>query len=246
MKDMKPIIGLFVKDNENRIDDAEENVYVAAVEQSGGVALVLPYDKRDDVLEHFVSACDGFFFTGGTDINPLRYREKVKDTCGNIEYSRDEFEFRAFEKIKRTNKPVLGVCRGMQLINVALGGTLHQDIPTEIKTKILHRQAAPEFVSSHKVYVLENTPLFNLVEENQMTANSFHHQCIKTLGDGLLPMARADDGIIEAVYYDGKRYLRAYQWHPERLYFQSKENRLVFNDFINACQKVNDVNVESI
>ena len=102
MKDTKPIIGLFVKDNENRIDDAEENVYVAAVEQSGGVALVLPYDKRDDVLEHFVSACDGFFFTGGADISPARYGEKARDTCGKIGYSRDDFEFRAFEKIIKT------------------------------------------------------------------------------------------------------------------------------------------------
>ena len=199
--------------------------------------MVLPYDESDEVIDSMVSNCDGFFFTGGADINPLRYREKVKSTCGNIEYSRDEFEFRAFEKIIKTKKPILGVCRGMQLINVALGGTLHQDIPTEIKTKILHKQSEPEFSPSHKVNVSENTPLFNLVQKNKITANSFHHQCIKTLGDGLLPMARADDGIIEAVYYDGERYIRAYQWHPERLYFQSKENRWIFDDFIEACLK---------
>ncbi len=236
MKDTKPIIGLFVKDNENRIDDAEENVYVAAVEQSGGVALVLPYDKRDDVLEHFISACDGFFFTGGADIAPCRYNENKHIKCEETDSKRDEFELASIEKILKTDKPVLGICRGMQLINVALGGTLYQDIPSEIKTAVLHRQHEPKFSPSHKVNVIPETPLYFIANKERVLANSFHHQCVKTLGTGLSVMATADDGIIEAVYFEGERYIRGYQWHPERLYVLDSLSRELFKDFIEACR----------
>ena len=123
----------------------------------------------------------------------------------------------------------------MQLINVALGGTLHQDITSEVKNSIVHRQIEPKYSPSHEVNITKGTPLHALVNKIRMPANSFHHQCIKALGNGLSVMATADDGIIEAVYSTEDRYLRAYQWHPERLYVSNSLNRSLFDDFIEAC-----------
>lgn len=232
----KPLIGVFTKNIVDRTDEKNEIVYVASIEQSGGIPLVLPYDKNDKVLDHYVSVCDGFFFTGGVDIDPSRYGALKHAKCGETDIRRDEFEFAAIKKILKTNKPILGICRGMQIINVALGGTLYQDIPSEVKTSTLHRQRAPKFSPSHGVNVTKGTPLYFLANKTRMIANSFHHQCIKVLGEGLSVMATADDGIIEAVCFVGERYIRAYQWHPERLYVTDSLNRRLFCDFIEACR----------
>ena len=140
------------------------------------------------------------------------------------------------QRVLAAQKPILVICRGAQLVNVALGGTLYQDIPTEMQTTLLHRQSEPKFSPSHAVRVIEHTPLMELVGKEWLEANSFHHQAIKHLGKGLAVMAVAEDGIIEAVYATGASYLRAYQWHPERLYDTHWQHRLVFDDFINACR----------
>ena len=130
---------------------------------------------------------------------------------------------------------MLAICRGLQLTNVALGGSLYQDIPTEYKTDILHRQTAPAGESTHTASVVTGTPLDTLIGKKSMTVNTFHHQAIKKLGKGLEIMASADDGIIEAVYHSDHPYLRAYQWHPEKLYDTDDNNRRIFDDFIEAC-----------
>lgn len=209
--------------------------YIKAIELAGGLPVLLPYVSDEETIESFISICDGFFFTGGADVDPKRYGEQPKSTCGDIQYNRDTLEFKVFEKVINTSKPILAICRGAQLVNVALGGTLYQDIPTEIDTSISHRQTEPKFSPSHDVSVIENTPLYTLVGVERIKGNSFHHQSIKTLGKGLEIMALASDGVVEAAYLSGERYLRAYQWHPERLCASDKHNRLIFDDFIKAC-----------
>ncbi len=231
----KAVIGLFVKKREKKEDEATERTYCASIEENGGVALVLPCDLENESIERIVNECDGFFFSGGMDIEPSRYGAAKRAECGETDKRRDEFELLAIERILKTAKPILGVCRGMQLINVALGGTLYQDIPSELETSIPHRQTEPKFSASHEVRVADGTPLYSLVNEKRMSANSFHHQCVKDLAKDLGAMAFADDGIIEAVYFKGERYIRAYQWHPERLYGNDPLNRRLFLDFIEAC-----------
>lgn len=136
----------------------------------------------------------------------------------------------------KTSKPILAICRGAQLVNVALGGTLYQDIPSEVPTKILHKQSEPDFSPSHDVKIMNNTPLYEMMRTEQIKGNSFHHQAIKALGKGLEIMAIAEDGIIEGVYSSGKQYVRAYQWHPERLFDTDAQSRMIFEDFIHACK----------
>ena len=135
-----------------------------------------------------------------------------------------------------TEKPLLGICRGAQLINVAFGGTLIQDLPSEAPSNILHRQTEPKNAHSHYVNVTVGSPLHTLIGCERIRVNSFHHQAVKRLGDGLQITARADDGVIEAFCLCEKRFVRAYQWHPERLYHVDENSKLIFREFISACE----------
>ena len=234
---MQPIIGMLAEIDDDK-KTAIHHAYVFAIENSGGLPLLFPYIENEQIIDRFTELCDGFLFTGGMDIAPKYYNEKQSPFCGTSQSFRDKFEFRVIKKVLATEKPILCICRGAQLLNVALGGSLYQDIPNECPSNIAHRQAESKFSPSHDVNIFENTPLSRLIGTARMVANSFHHQAIKALGDGLRVMATADDGIIEAVYYDSDRYVRAYQWHPERLFEIENNNRLLFKDFISECESV--------
>lgn len=232
---MRPVIGALAE----IYDDLQTRMnatYASAIEHSGGMPLVLPYVEDDGVIEDFVALCDGFLFTGGADVDPACYGEERTPACGESQPNRDALELRVFKSAFRTQKPILGICRGTQLINVALGGTLYQDLPSERPGDVAHRQTEPKNDFSHSVNLLADTPLHRLVGGERMRANSFHHQAIKKLGAGLAVMATADDGVIEAVYLEGEHYLRAYQWHPERLCEEDAPSKLLFDDFIAACR----------
>ena len=161
---MKPIIGILAE-----VDDEfackVQNSYISAIEKSGGIPILLPYVESNKTIKDFVQICDGFLFTGGADIAPQRYGENCKDTCGTIQCNRDKLEFNVLQEVLKTSKPILAICRGAQLVNVALGGTLYQDIPIELCTSISHRQSEPKFSPSHQVNVFANTPLSFLIKK---------------------------------------------------------------------------------
>ena len=228
---MIPVIGMLGAVDNDKVASLIYN-YAKAIEKSGGLPVLLPFVESNEILDEFVSRCDGFLFTGGADVSPERYGEEIKPACGDIQYNRDELEFKAFGKIFESRKPILAICRGAQFVNVALGGTLYQDLPTEFASDIVHRQREGLLDYSHYIRVVENTPLYTLMGESRIKGNSFHHQAIKRLGEGLKVMANADDGVVEAVWYDGEQYLRAYQWHPERLCEADDFNKRIFDDFI--------------
>lgn len=233
---MRPIIGLLAAvDNDGTT--TLFHPYARAIEQSGGVPLLLPYTESVDVIARFVAMCDGFLFTGGVDIAPERYGETASELCGEIQPLRDAMEFAVLGEVLAAGKPILGICRGAQLLNVALGGTLYQDLPSERPSDIAHRQTEDKFEFSHDIIVLPDTPLHTLVGATRMRGNSFHHQVVKSLGRGLCVMAEAEDGVIEAFYAPDHAYLRAYQWHPERLYKKDENSRVLFYEFISACKK---------
>ena len=233
---MNPIIGMLAEVDNNFVTTLQKT-YISSVAESGGIPVMIPYLEKDDTIDCLIELCDGFLFTGGCDIDPRYYGEEASPLCGPIQCYRDGLEFNVFEKAIESGKPIMGICRGCQLINVALGGTLYQDIPSELNTKILHRQTEPQNEPSHSVTIKRGTPLFELIGNDEMTANSFHHQAVKQTGKGLKSMAVADDGIIEALYCESEQYIRAYQWHPERLYTSDRNNKLIFDDFIRACGK---------
>jgi len=213
------------------------NTYSDAIIKSGGLPVIIPYTEDEKSLSEYTETCDGFLFSGGCDIEPARFGEETKDTCASIQKNRDALEFSLFKRAFEAKKPIMGICRGIQVINVALGGTLYQDIPSEIPSEIPHRQTEPKFLPSHDVSIISDTPLMELIGKERMTANSFHHQAIKALGEGLEVMALAEDGIIEAVFHTSESYIRGYQWHPERLFSKNEDNRILFEDFINRCKR---------
>lgn len=236
---MKPVIAMLAE-IEDDLSTKIKYSYIRAIEGSGGIPLLVPYIEDRDTLEDIVAIADGFFFTGGADINPRLYGEEQSAGCGTIKHKRDALEFSIIERVLNSQKPILAICRGLQLLNVALGGKLYQDIPSELCTNISHVQKAPNSSPSHEVTVIPDTPLYALTVRDRMTVNSFHHQAIKSLCTGLKAMALADDGIIEAVFSEGNRYIRAYQWHPERLYDVDANNKKIFDDFTVACKSIGE------
>jgi putative glutamine amidotransferase len=232
---MRPVIGVLAEVD----DEAATRVmrsYIHALEASGGAPLLLPYTEDPEVLSRFAEVCDGFCFTGGKDVDPKHYGEERHPGCEAIAPLRDALELVVFAAVYPTGKPILGICRGAQLINVAMGGTLYQDLPTQRPSAIAHRQSQPKTEPSHSVRILAGSPLFEQIGAERMQANSFHHQAIKTPGKGLEIWAVADDGVIEAVGLPGERYLHAYQWHPERLCDGDADNRKIFERFVEACR----------
>ncbi len=232
---MKPIIGL----TGAITDDFFTSIfapYTKAIEMAGGVPLLLPYTQNADTLDDFAALCDGFLLTGGADIDPTRYGERPLSACGALQQNRDALELALLDRVLKTDKPVLGICRGAQVLNVALGGTLYQDIPTQCPSQLAHNQSEGMFDHSHEVDVLPSTPLFDLLAHSRVVTNSFHHQAVKQPGRGLAVMARADDGVIEALYHTAHPYMRLYQWHPERLCPKDAVHRALFDDFVAACR----------
>ena len=171
---------------------------------------------------------DGMLLGGGLDVDPARYGSEVKpDANVEIDPERDSTEFAAFEKARREGVPVLGICRGMQLVNVALGGTLHQDIPSERPSDVVHEVPGqhPER-RDHKVEVKPGTRLSEIARTSEMEVNSRHHQAVDRLAPGIAVSAVAPDGLIEA-FESASPWLLAVQWHPENLVADAASRRLV-------------------
>lgn len=232
---MKPVILVFGTINDERTLGLG-NQYSRAIELAGGLPLVVPYIESEADIREVIDYCDGVFFTGGADVDPAEYGEEISEKCGAFQKYRDALEIAACKAAVNANKAILGVCRGSQLINVALGGSLYQDLPSEVGGDVAHVQTENKDSFSHAVNVVEGTPFARLAGAERIRANSFHHQAIKRLGDGLVPMAYADDEVIEAAYSTELDYLRAYQWHPERLIGIDEVSRNIFGDFVDACK----------
>ena len=201
--------------------------YAQAIENSGGIPFILPYSRDAGVIEEMANDLDGILFTGGTNIDPLKYGENVSNLCGSIEYERDLFELELCKRSLEKDRSILGICRGCQLITVANGGKLIQHIES-------HDQTQDKHISSHPVEVLPDTLLYNIIKAEKTDVNSFHHQAVKNLG-GLKIAARTLDGSIEAVYMDGKKFCLGIQWHPERMYSTNIHAKAIFDSFIASC-----------
>lgn len=215
---MKPTVGVLPL-----WDEAKDSIwmlpgYMNGILAAGAVPVILPFSTDEQDIEKILSFCSGFLFTGGQDISPEIYGEEPIEGLNDVCQKRDELEIAVFKAALGYDKPVLGICRGIQLINAALGGTLYQDLPTQRPSDIVHRQQPPYDVPSHTVSVLKDTPLFEYLKNETLQVNSSHHQAIKTLSDELKAMAFSPDGITEAVYRPKSRFLWAVQWHPRKTF----------------------------
>lgn len=211
--------------------------YLYAVENSGGIPLTLPLAKGADIKTLF-DMCDGFLFTGGQDISPSLYGETAIAQCGEACAARDCFEKELLRLAVEEDKPVFGICRGIQFMNAALGGTLWQDLPLQYGTGVEHHMSPPYEREVHKVTLAKNSPLYALLGQESFGVNSYHHQAVKELAPCLCETARSEDGLTEGVYYPGKRFIWAVQWHPELSFKTDEKSRKIFKCFIDSCLSV--------
>ena len=233
----KPVIGL------TPLYDIEQDRlwmrpnYLRAVIESGGVPLVLPLIDDQADIGALAALCDGFLFTGGPDVHPSLFNEDVMRYCGAIDENRDALEILLLHEAERLNKPVLGICRGIQLINVALGGSLYQDIPAQVEAvPIAHYQQPPYHVPVHSVTVERDSPLYHIVNKEVMMVDSMHHQAIKKLAPSLQCAAKSKDDLVECAFMPGKRFLMGVQWHPEWMFQPNSDSEKLFSTFVNAAK----------
>ncbi len=203
--------------------------YLEAIRLSGGFASPLAASLDDKYINDTANSFDGFLFCGGEDIDPSYYGEERCQKIGNICSLRDEFEYKLFKAVYATGKPILGICRGMQGINVFLGGSLHQHIDGHIQTE-------EKPARTHIVKLKAGTPLANIIRGDSIPVNTFHHQAVKRLAEGLITDAESEDGYIEAFHLDGHKFLLGVQWHPECYYSLEESSKRLFDAFIEACR----------
>lgn len=233
---MNPIIGVLP------LYDNEKNSiwmlpgYMDGIKKCGGTPIILPYGATKEELEELNKFIDGYLFTGGDDINPALYKAKRKEKCGLSNSIRDEMEKNLYEIAKRTDKAILGICRGIQLINVLEGGSLYQDLESEHPSKVNHRDKEKCNKGSHSVYVFHNTPLRDLISSDSLMVNSLHHQALRRIASSLKSMAVSEDGLVEAIYHPKMKFLWGVQWHPEYLDSNMEASKVIFKAFVDACK----------
>ena len=232
----KPIIGVTPSVDEEHHRCLVQPGYLESIQRSGGLPLMLPLTDCDEDIARFVEICDGFLFVGGPDIEPWRYGQKLLPECGPQNIQRDALEWKLMKAALAADKPILGVCRGIQVLNTVLGGTLYQDIPSQYETELCHSMPEPPYNRmAHPFRVVEGTPLADFpIPEG---VNSRHHQAILDLAPGLEIMAYAADGIIEAVRMPEKHFVWAVQWHPEAFWEEEGMNLQLFQALIHAAEK---------
>lgn len=209
--------------------------YTAAIVQAGGLPMVLPMIEDDGAVADLADQLDGLLLTGGVDVDPSFFGEEPVPQLGEVSPVRDAMELKLTKEFLSRNKPVFGICRGMQVLNVAAGGSLYQDLAAQKKRVIQHTQRAPRWHASHEAAVLAKTKLREIFQSEKIRINSFHHQAVKEVADGFIVSATAQDGVIEAIESKQHRYVVAVQWHPENMWRKDPMFFRLFKTFVEHC-----------
>ncbi|HAV5942724.1 gamma-glutamyl-gamma-aminobutyrate hydrolase family protein [Acinetobacter baumannii] len=195
--------------------------YIQAIEQAGGMPIILPVTSDIESLQGILARLDGVLFTGGSDVNPRYYNEMPHEKLGSLEPRRDSHEFALAQKVMRSfSYPVLAICRGYQLVNIVQQGTLYQDIQAQRPISDINHAmwTSPKHEEIHDVRLIDDSKCYEIFDQRKsIKVNSFHHQGIKDLGKHLKASAVAPDGMIEAYEMQGGRFVIGVQWHPEMM-----------------------------
>lgn len=210
--------------------------YMKGLTKAGGIPVMLPLSADRDTLTQLAKQLDGFLFSGGQDVAPAVYGEQPIPACGPLCPERDAMERALLPLVWEMDKPVLGICRGIQLLNAVLGGTLYQDLPTQTVSEVQHHQDPPYDKPVHEAALVEHTPLYMKLKRSRISVNSCHHQGIRELAPKLRAMAYAPDGMIEAVYAPDRTFVWAVQWHPEFFSVDDEISRTIFGAFVDAAR----------
>lgn len=208
---MQPIVGITGSNRSGEHSLLFKDYYVRAVQRAGGLAVLLPPTTEESLLNGYIELCQGLLFTGGGDFDPVYWGEEAGPESAEIDPRRDKFELSLAIKAMQRRRPVLGICRGCQLLNVAAGGSLWQDV----QSTITHAQKAPRYYPIHAIFIEPGSRLADIMKSTEIRVNSFHHQAVKGLGPGFYITAMAGDGTIEAIESRESYFCIGVQWHPE-------------------------------
>jgi putative glutamine amidotransferase len=211
--------------------------YSQAILHSGGAAVIIPAAQDRKSLERILSSVQGLILSGGPDVHPRRFGEEPLAGLGEVDETLDRMELMAAGLAVEKNLPVLGICRGIQVLNIALGGTLYQDIPSQLPESICHAPKADKAVNTHMVRIEPGSRLHRLFGKREIWVNGKHHQSVKDVAPGLVVTARAKDGVIEAVEFPGKRFVIGVQWHPEGTWRDDPHSGKLFQTFVKTARQ---------
>ena len=241
----RPIIGViasrYPRPGSNSILAGIGEQYLLAIEGGGGIPLLIHLTRDEAAVQAHYRRCDGLLFAGGGDVDPAYFGQAPHPKLGSVEPLRDEVELALARQAIDDGKPVLGICRGVQLLNIALGGTLYQDIPSELPDALDHYASAKAPGRAHLAHPIALTPdswLAAQLETDELPGNTFHHQALRDIAPGLRVTGRAPDGVIEAVEGQGPGFVVGVQCHPEDLWEQADARwARLFAGFVEAAQQ---------
>ncbi len=210
--------------------------YMEGISAVGGIPLMLPLTNEEAQLRQILRRVDGVLFPGGQDIDPAFYQESVSAQCGEVCRRRDEMERNLLRLCRMQRKPALGICRGLQLFNAVLGGTLYQHIPQQLPDACEHHMRPPYHRPVHPVSVEAGSLLFDLLGKTRLQVNSYHHQGVRELSPLLTACAWSPDGLVEAAEDRSQPFFLGVQWHPEWLWETDADSRTLFYSFVQACR----------
>jgi putative glutamine amidotransferase len=250
----KPLIGIlanFAVDKESQFPGQEKiyvnRDYITALEQAGAIPILLPMTSKQELIRAHIQLVDGILISGGYDLHPFTYGEEPHPKLEEVCPERDHYEIEVVQVAASLKKPILGICRGLQLMNVAFGGSLYQDMSLhQPKTTLQHWQKGPIDMEYHTVTIETHTKLYTIVGEKQLVTNTFHHQAIHRLATCFQVSARSFDQVIEAIESPEADFLIGVQWHPEKMIHQSSPMRKLFKAFVEAANRYIRVNGKKI
>jgi putative glutamine amidotransferase len=234
---MRPIIGVTMSFQEPASGAGSEHFalyrkYVAAVERAGGVAVGLP--AQPDAVADLLPILDGLLLSGGGDVDPDLFGQDRHPKTRQIDRQRDDFELALVREWVRADRPLLAICRGIQVLNVALGGSLIQDIADQVAHPLIHQRAEGE--ARHPIRVQPNSRLASLLGDDRLEVNSYHHQAVQDLAPALEAVAWAADGITEGVEMPSARFVIGVQWHPELMFASDARQLQLFVGLVQASE----------
>lgn len=237
MSDGKPVIGVTPLWDEEKQSIWMLPGYTDGIQFAGGVPVILPLTDDEEVLGQLAESLDGLLITGGQDVNPALYGAERSPKTEETSTLLDRMEQILLEKFLELDKPVLGICRGIQFLNVYFGGTLYQDIKEELKQE--HHQDHPYDHFWHLVDITPGSPLSDILGKKDIEVNSIHHQAIHDVAPDLKVMATTEQGLVEGLYLPGKKYLLGIQWHPEYMYKTDENSQKIFASLVEASEQKN-------